>query len=216
MDNQYGISRQGIALDIDETLSWTIGFWIKEMQERFGNPENLTVKEMIEKYRYSQNVPYWQHSVALEWIDAAINSNETQETLPLIEGADDYVGQINQIIPIAAYITVRPQKVIEGTRNWLKKHGFPEAPVICRPSHIDSADGSHWKASVLKELYPGVVGIIDDNAKLLEALGHDYQGRIFLYDHHDALGFPFAIACQDWPQVFKAVKGHVDTLSLSS
>jgi len=38
----------------DETLSWTIGYWIEEMQNKFGNPENLTVKEMVEKYRYTQ------------------------------------------------------------------------------------------------------------------------------------------------------------------
>lgn len=47
-------NRKGIALDIDETLSWTIGYWVEKMQELFGNPENLTVRQLIEKYRYTQ------------------------------------------------------------------------------------------------------------------------------------------------------------------
>jgi len=67
MDNFESIIGTGLAVDIDETLSWTIGYWIEEMQNKFGNPENLTIKEMVEKYRYTQNVPYWQHEEALQW-----------------------------------------------------------------------------------------------------------------------------------------------------
>lgn len=37
----------GLALDIDETLSFTLGTWISEMQRLFGNPENLTAKDLI-------------------------------------------------------------------------------------------------------------------------------------------------------------------------
>ena len=117
MDNFNSIIGKGLAVDIDETLSWTIGYWIEEMQHKFGNPENLTVKEMVEKYRYTQNVPYWQNVEALQWVDEKINSNETQENLPLIEGSSAYLNRINQIIPIVAYITIRPERVLEGTKN---------------------------------------------------------------------------------------------------
>lgn len=48
----------GLAVDIDETLSWTLKYWVEKMAEKFGNPENLSVLEIIKKYRYSQNVPY--------------------------------------------------------------------------------------------------------------------------------------------------------------
>ena len=50
--------KSGIAVDIDETLSWTVGYWFKEMIKLFGNPEKLSVKKLISKYRYTQNVPY--------------------------------------------------------------------------------------------------------------------------------------------------------------
>lgn len=200
------IAKPGLAVDIDETLSWTIGFWVEVMQKKFGNPENLTIKEMIEKYRYTQNVPYWQSSEALEWMANEINSNQTQEDLPLIDGSSVYLNKIKQIIPVAAYITVRPERVLEGTKSWLNRNNFPLAPVICRPNEVDHNDGNQWKAAVLENLYPNVLGIIDDNSKLLSCLKKDYPGTVFLYDHHDNQGLPFAIACQDWPAVYNEVK----------
>lgn len=203
------INKVGIAVDIDETLSWTIGYWVEEMQKKFGNPEKLTIKEMVEKYRYTQNVPYWQNEEVLKWIDKKINSNKTQEDLPLIEGSSAYLNRINQIIPIVAYITIRPEKVLEGTKNWLTKHNFPAAPVICRPNEIVHGNGNEWKAGVLREMYPQVIGIIDDNAKLLQFLQPDYQGKVFLYDHHDNLGLSFAVACKDWLTVYSEVKKHI-------
>lgn len=212
MDNLDSITRTGLAVDIDETLSWTIGYWIEEMQNKFGNPENLTIKEMVEKYRYTQNVPYWQHEEALQWVDEKINSNETQESLPLIEGSSAYLNRINQIVPIVAYITVRPERVIEGTKNWLTKHNFPLAPIICRPNELAHSDGNEWKAKILEELYPKVLGIIDDNAKLLKYINTSYKGKVFLYDHHDNLGFPFAVACKDWLTVYKDVKKYILTI----
>ncbi|HPX64183.1 MAG TPA: hypothetical protein PLA53_01990, partial [bacterium] len=203
---QLEITTPGLAVDIDETLSWTVGFWVEAMQQKFGNPENLTIKEMVAKYRYTQNVPYWQSPEALEWMAAKINSNEIQEGLPLIDGSSVYLNKIKQIIPIVAYITVRPVKVLEGTKNWLKKHNFPLAPVICRPNDIDHGDGHQWKATVLESLYPNVLGIIDDNPKLLSFLNKNYRGKVFLYDHHDNFGLSFVIACRDWPTTYQAVK----------
>jgi len=201
-------TKSGLALDIDETLSWTIGYWVEKMQEKFGNPENLTVKEMVEKYRYSNNIPYWQHAEALEWVSHMIWSDEIQKELPLIEEADLYVNKINEIIPIAAYITARPEKVLNGTKEWLKNHGFPEAPIICKPRTVEhnEENNNKWKADVLKQSYPNIIGIIDDNVKLLEFLGDDYKGTVFLYDHVHNQGLSDTVACPNWLSVYKEVK----------
>ena len=43
------INKAGLGVDIDETLSWTVGHWVKEMQKLFGNPEGLSVKELVDK-----------------------------------------------------------------------------------------------------------------------------------------------------------------------
>ncbi len=199
---------KGLAVDIDETLSWTIGHLIEKMQENFGNPENLSVKEMAEKYRYTQNIPYWQSTEALQWLDEKIHSNEMQEELPLIADANIHLNHIAKIIPISAYITVRPESIEAGTKKWLAKHNFPQAPIIFRPKEIKHQDGNKWKAGILKTLYPKVLGIIDDNAKLLEFLDQDYPGTIFLYDHESANSTAHVIPCKNWLRVFAEVKKH--------
>jgi hypothetical protein len=201
------LGREGLALDIDETLSYTIGYWVSEMQRLFGNPENLSVEEMVAKYRYTQNVPYWQTPQALAWAEAHRNSNDIQTKLSMIKDANKYVKKINAIVPIVAYISIRPDTVIDGTQTWLDVYDFPKAPIICRPSRIPSESGSEWKARVLEKMYPEVRGIIDDNNSVLKFLEKDYCGILFLYDHKKPVSSPFnTIHCEDWPTVYASVK----------
>jgi hypothetical protein len=198
---------RGLALDIDETLSRTIGYWVENLQLKFGNPENLSVQEFAFKYQFMQNVPYWQTKEALNWMENARKSNKIQEILPLIENANEVVGQINKIIPICAYITIRSQSVIPGTKKWLKKHGFPDAPVIAKPNDLPYENGSKWKAEVLTKLYPQIIGIIDDNPSLIDFLPKDYKGYVFLYNNSEIyVKNRKVIPCKNWNDVLLKVK----------
>jgi len=200
------IEQEGIALDIDETLAWTIGFWVKELQKLFGNPENLSINEIISKYRYTQNVPYWQTKDALEWMGKHRNSNEIQTKLSVIKNSDLTIKEIIKIIPVVAYITTRPQSVIDSIKLWLKQKGFPNAPIICRPNKIPNEEGNKWKAKVLEKLYPKVRGIIDDNRGLIDFLSSDYKGHIFLYNHNEVKSDLKVIPCIDWETIYKEIK----------
>lgn len=199
----------GLALDIDETLSNTSIYWFKTLSELFGNPESLTTNEIIEKYRYTQNVPYWQIPEALEWMESARNSNEIQERILLIENAHNVVQKINLVLPIKAYITARPSSVADGTKRWLTKHNFPEAKLITRPDVIPSQDGNIWKSKVLEDLYPEIVGIVDDNPGLADRLGADYRGVVFLYDNitHTRTDID-VIPCKTWDDVYSSVLNY--------
>jgi len=198
---------RGLALDIDETLSWTIGYWVKEMQVKFGNPENLSVGALITKYRYTQNVPYWQTKEALAWMESSRNSNDLQATLPLIENTNTIVQKINRIVPIVVYLTTRPETFIAGTRKWLREHNFPLVDIIARPPGIPAAEGNHWKATMLEKLYPEVLGIIDDNPAVADNLSNSYKGTVYLYDntkhHRNDISI---IACKTWEDVVKNIK----------
>ncbi|HII14977.1 MAG TPA: hypothetical protein HA362_01580 [Nanoarchaeota archaeon] len=206
IDNLPIISTSGIAVDIDETLSWTVGYVMEQMQKLFGNPENISVREMVAKYRYTQNVPYWQSEDALRWTKENRMSNELQRALPLIENADIYLHEIHKIVPVAAYITMRPQAVLEGTADWLRGHTFPEAPIICMPDNIKFEEGIAWKGTLLGKLYPAVKGIIDDNAGLLKHLPADYEGIIFVYDHAQIDSLLNAVPCKDWQAVYEEIR----------
>lgn len=200
------IKEEGIAVDIDETLSWSVYYWVEGLQKQFGNPENLSVEELIKKYRYTQNVPYWQSEEAQQWIEKKINCNATQRELPLIKDANNIIKKIAEIVPVAAYITARPEAVLAGTTDWLNTHGFPTAPVICRPTTVLSEQRDRWKATILEELHPVIKGIIDDNPGLLKHLSSSYEGFIFLYDSEPVESKLKVISCKDWPAVYEEIK----------
>lgn len=198
---------KGLALDIDETLSFTIGFLIEKLIEKVGNPENLTVKEIARKYRHTDNIPYWQNNEAKKVVDEFNKSADSFRDLPLIENSNKTIQEINKIIPIVAYITVRPKSIISGTRFWLEKHGFPKAPIIAKPKSIDRKIGNKWKAKVLEYLYPQVVGIVDDNPGLTKYFGKKYKGVVYLYESVETERKDInVVPCENWEMVAKKVK----------
>ncbi|HYK08322.1 MAG TPA: hypothetical protein VEW42_02370 [Candidatus Eisenbacteria bacterium] len=177
--------RQGIVLDIDETLANAVLYFFDQLRTIAGvskEDAHLSSEELIAKYHYAQFVPYWKDNpVANEWMHNARNSNAVQEGELPIEGSVEMVNEVAKIVPIVGYITVRPPEVLEGTTNWLRKHGFPDIPLIFKPNDVSHADGTQWKAKSLHYLYPEVIGIVDDSVKLIQDLPAEYQGTIYLY-----------------------------------
>jgi hypothetical protein len=198
---------QGIACDLDETCSWTVYHWIDLIKSEFGNPEQLTTLEMVGKYQYVQNVPYFNTAEVNEFIDGLLFSNELQTELPLIDSVNDYIHAVDEIIPIRCYLTIRPESVVEGTQEWLEKHQFPEATVFAKPDSIDRLEGNKWKANILKQAYPTIQGIIDDNQGIINELGKDYKGTLFLFGHElSPNGNKFVVPCKDWDRVYQGIK----------
>ncbi len=200
---QKGI--QGIALDIDETIAATFRNWVEHLLEDH-NEEKLTVEEMVKKYRYFRDVPYWQKGPALYKVIEMIGHDKFQEDIPLLEDASLIVNQIHKIIPVVAYITARPRKVQGGTVNWLNKYKFPRGELFFRPD--DRTDGHRWKGQVLDILYPQVVGIIDDDPKLVKNMVKDYQGTVFVFNlpEFNTSGYPFKIIpCGKWDHVLETI-----------
>mmetsp|Transcript_16170 Transcript_16170/g.35026 ORF Transcript_16170/g.35026 Transcript_16170/m.35026 type:complete len:252 (+) Transcript_16170:164-919(+) len=207
---------QGVALDIDETLSWTVGHWMKLMLEKFGNPEGLSPKQMADKYHLCQRVPYWAGRPEIEsWMQAQRDNNALQEQLPLMEGALQGAAHLHTHIGVVAYITVRPQSVLLGTQTWLRRHGFPPAPILGKPDSVPFAQGNAWKGGLLPRLYPQVQGLVDDNPSVLAAVPPGYPGTVFLLggaikDLDPSKASPCKVVpCPDWEA---ARQGVVQTL----
>ena len=204
-----------IALDIDETLSRTIGYLVAEMQKRFWNPENLSVEEMVTKYRYTQNVPYWQSDEVTQRLNDTLRSNTLQEEIWIIAWAKEFVKKINTIVPIAAYITVRPIVVFEWTQNRLQRNWFPKAPIIMKPESVKREEGNIRKAQVLEKMYPKILGIIDDNDGLVSYITKEYKWIIFLYSHDETKQEhkeKNVIACKSRNDVYNEVKKYFTQL----
>lgn len=199
---------RGIAVDIDETLSNTVKWWFSRMLEIFGNPENLDWLGVYEKYRHSSKVPYWQTEEAKIWMEERRMDNAMQTELEVIENSLETVHEINEIVPVVAYITARPEQVISGTKEWLELHGFPEASIISRPNDVPIQVGNKWKANVMRELYPYVQGIIDDNVDFPLEFSDDYKGKVYIYNYESdpTNGTIDVVACKNWKDVLGAIK----------
>lgn len=200
---------RGLALDVDDTLSSTIGYMLEKLMEGLGNPKNLTIEEILKKYKNTDEIPFWQGEKAEEILENIRNSNKVQRELILIKNANITVNKINKIIPISAYITVRSKVIYKGTKFWLQKNNFPVATIITRPSEVLRKDGSRWKAEVLEYLYPEILGIVDDNPDLVKYLCKSYKGIIFLYNNSDFLNKDIrVIKCKNWKVVLSNIKKY--------
>jgi hypothetical protein len=202
---------KGLVIDLDETLSDTIHYWASELATRFGNPQNLSVEEIVKRI-YAQDVPFWKLEELQKWMIRALKSEEMTEAYPIIEGSDQAVEKINRVIPVAGYLTVRETVIKDATGRWIKKHGFPDRPVITRPGELKTG-GHKWKADTLAYLYPQVIGLIDDTPDIIEYLPSSYPGTIFLYGNRDYLRTDLnIIPCATWDDVYKKVVEHKASL----
>lgn len=175
---------RGLALDIDDTLSYTGTAWLEEVKATFGGHEVLTRDEFVEKYGWFDQVPGWPPDSVKTKVLELVDSNEFHDQIPLNAEALAAVREIHEFLPIVAYITARPSSVFLSSQKWLAHHGFPDAPILFRTGETSFQEKNMWKARVLKRLYPAIVGIVDDHPELPEQLkAIDYEGTIYLYDN---------------------------------
>lgn len=197
----------GLALDIDDTVSGTVAVWMEKMVLVLGNPENLSIEDLVAKYGYGSKINCWSKTAYESATMLVRYSNEFYEDLPLIDGVKDSIIKINQVIPIAAFITARPKGVRNGTKKWIKKNGLINVPVIDRPMGISLEQQTKWKARVLEYLYPEIQGIVDDNLGLVNCLNKKYKGKVFLYGQTETINDSISVVpCKDWTEVLTKVK----------
>jgi hypothetical protein len=198
-------ARRGIALDIDETLAATNLAWFARCIELFGNPEGLTVPELIDKYHLAQYNPAWHGEEAQSWMHAQRSAPEAQDGLPLIPGALEGVKAVPPSTWVA-YLTVRPRAVNSNTIAWLQECGFPDLPIVAKPDDVPFEDGNKWKADALHHLWPEVTGIVDDNPKVPQFAGKHYPGDIFLFGKDcTEPKYEWAIPCKHWCNVVETI-----------
>ena len=199
----------GIALDIDETLSSTNRTFFEAVLNKFGDPEKLGLDGMLLKYKISHDVPYWQVEEVQEYLKFIRRDDETQFSISPIPGAKEAVEEIAKHIHCVCYITARPETVRVATEKWLKKHGFPSAPLVMRPHEVDDKHIQTWKGVVLEYLYPNVMGIIDDNHSFSKTLSPEYNGILFYYGSKEKPDIHMqTIVCPTWHDVIKEVKKY--------
>ena len=206
--NLIATRKYGIILDIDETLSDSGLTLFEQMVERFGMPpEGLDVNGLKSRYHLPNYVPYWENmTVAQEWMKEKRECKIAHEGLPIISGALEGTRKLSKLIPIVGYITTRSVSVIDSAIKWLSCNGFPIAPVIAKPDEVPFAECINWKCNVLTELFPYVLGIVDDDEKFANYSGKQYPGTIFLVGvTAGSEEMNLWVSCPTWEDVVKEV-----------
>lgn len=197
----------GICLDIDDTIAATNVFFAQKYYNLFDNPEELSPEEIIARYHYVKDVPYWQDSLKQQRIEEDFQLGEYVHLCPPISKAREAVFEIDKTIQIVAYLTGRPQRFYKSTCTWLDKHEFPKRRIIMEPEKsllekISINDRNEWKAKLLEFLFPEVIGTIDDNSDIVKSLSPNYGGLIFLYSNNmNYQNHPNVICCPDWENI---------------
>ena len=74
---------KGIALDIDEVLSDTVGYLMRGLSEKFGAPQGKSVKELMAQYRYTYLVPEFGNEAAGNWVHNEIHRRSSTSAILL-------------------------------------------------------------------------------------------------------------------------------------
>jgi hypothetical protein len=198
--------RKWLLLDVDNTLSATRVVYFQTLMQEHSNPEGLTLEELRAKYRQSSRVPYWSDEKAQAIMLKLKDDPAMHANLDILTNAYESIKEINEVLPIAAYLSARPESLAEATQSWVSKHDLPQAEIVLMPNYI--TNHSAWKSEVLEFLWPEVLGIVDDDLGLITELRPEYKGHLFVYDYagqEDREGFNIH-HCADWTAVAAKIK----------
>lgn len=193
----------GLAVDIDDTLCDTAGTCIRLMFQEFGAPPGETWQSLLQKYRQPGRVEHWQDEAAQQWLEERLNDPDFLAGLSRIEEASAHLQKIAELVPISVYISSRLNHLQVPTQAWLRKHHFPDAPLVTRHPQVKQR---HWKLDYLAEHYPSIWGLVDDDVDGNLLLHTTYRGKLFLIGQtahlRESIFQPQVVNVQDWEHFY--------------
>ena len=198
--------RKLIAVDIDETICDTRRFWFSELAQRFGKPIDVTIEQLIQRYEYTDRVEMWQTPGARKWLkDARFDPEIHRSCLEPVRSARESLEYISRQFDVI-YMTMRPDTIVDATREWLQREQFPSGEVLASPAFLFDRERPGWKGRELCARHPNVVGLIDDHPDVANAIPNSYRGKVFLLGQSVAPRSDIEIVlCEDWNRVVQAV-----------
>ncbi|HEX9804882.1 MAG TPA: hypothetical protein VGA67_04315 [Candidatus Dojkabacteria bacterium] len=193
-----------LAVDIDDTIADTRRIWFELFHEKYGHEKS--VDELIPLYRQAEYVPEWNMANPEEWAEKLILSDDFNLNIKPRTDALEFISKVNEIMPIRAYVTGRPQRVKSVTEKWIKENLFPDAELILRPDDIDHYKRNKWKAEFIESKFPDISAIIDDEIGLAKSISADYPGKVYLFDYNKGdLASSNVVEVPDWQHFFDLI-----------
>lgn len=204
--NQKQNLKKWLWLDVDDTLSSSTEFLFKHFNDIYWNPENLDHIQMMEKYKKSYYVPFWDEKEMRKMLLEMQVNNDIIANIGSMWNVWEIYSDIHEkIIPISAYISARSEEIIEWTQIWNQKNNMPNADYIFLPMWIHPAFWMYWKSKVLKVLSWKIVWIVDDSKELSSYL-NNWNWNMFLFNSKEnELNAENLTVCEN----LESVKYHV-------
>ena len=210
-----GFSAPTLAVDLDETVAWTVGHWMARLLKEFPIEGSPSVEQLIREHRFAQNVPDWRaNSEALQRMQEFRSCPDLHRELPIIPGSAEALRRLESFFSFE-YLTMRNELVLDATKEWLALHKFPTGDVTVCPSETPLEQKTSWKARVLELRYPDLVGIIEDHPDVVRSLPADYKGTVFFYSHTESPRDDIrVIPCPTWEHVEQNIRHELPRLLL--
>lgn len=128
-------------------------------------------------------------------------------------GAADILQQLQQHYHVL-YLTARPRFLLEKTRDWLRRHGFPRAPVMTAPTVSDVLKPETLKRRLLaqrRETWPNMLIGVGNQPTDTRAYVSVGMLSIFITDRVHAAA-PNVITRSDWSMIRRLFERHAGTL----
>jgi len=198
--NQEPNRRLGWAVDIDDMLCPTALRVIEEVFEIFP-VENITPKELRDRYDQPGNVPAWQEEGPKKLMSELLNDRQFMAMLPVNPEALDVIQRIGDQGLIHAFITSRLHDLKAVTEEWLVKHDLPQARLITR--HFGERN-PNWKLRHFDTETDKVIGLLDNSPDaFLDTEKLDFK-KIWLNETEWWAALsppPEIIKCRTWGEV---------------
>jgi len=173
----------GLVVDIDDTLADTAKTCFQLVYDQFGDLTEMALPDLMTRYQQPGSVPAWQTSSVQTLIRDTLEDQSWLRQLPPIESAARELQQLQAELPVSLYLSSRLSHHLAATQEWLRAHGFPQAPVKLRTKDLTSPD---WKLAFLAAEYPQSYGLIDNELGFLPLEKYEYQGRLIWFNRYQA------------------------------
>lgn len=165
---------------------------------------------LMEEYDYIQNVPAFSVQPDFgEFVSNLLRDSETYRNVLPLPGALEGLQEIVNVHPLKGYVSTRPERVLEISREWLARWKFPDAAAYHLPPEVAFTDADQWKAEQIIALHSLIH--IDDRMETARCLlERGYQGTIFLLRGKSEISDGRVVCCDDLKEIsqriFKSVK----------
>ena len=189
-----------------------------EVRRAIVEDRDLTIDEMVKKYTFAKDVPYWGGNAGIHSRLVEIRTNpEEILQVPPIASAIESLNRIHERVPVKCYFSTRPQSLWAATSEWLKQNGFPQAELILTPDDVPNREADQWKVDLISKRLD-ISGIIDNSNEVVSLFPDDYHGIVF---HFGTSVSPAnknyeIISCPEWRHVERGVNREIGRLLVLS